>query len=73
MNREAIERCFRDRWWRLNNLYWILDKAGNPVKFQPNKAQAEYLRNRHYLNVILKARQLGFSTAIQIDMLDGYE
>ena len=70
MNREAIERCFRDRWWRLNNLYWILDKAGNPVKFQPNKAQAEYLRNRHYLNVILKARQLGFSTAIQIDMLD---
>lgn len=65
-----LRKNLGNRWWRLNNLYQILDKAGRPVQFRPNKAQAGYLRSRHYLNVILKARQMGFSTGIQIDMLD---
>lgn len=65
-----LKRCLSDRWWRLSHLYWILDKHGKPVIFRPNLAQRQYLTSRHFLNVNLKARQLGFSTAIQIDMLD---
>lgn len=70
MDVETLKANLRDRWWRLNNLYHILDKYGNKVLFKPNLAQTGYLQNRHFLNCILKARQMGFSTAIQIDMLD---
>lgn len=60
----------RDQIWRLNNLYWITDKAGERVRFRLNWAQEELLASLHYLNIILKARQLGFTTFIQIYMLD---
>jgi hypothetical protein len=40
------------------------------VPFIPNKFQLYYYKNKHNRNLILKARQLGFSTAIQIDYLD---
>ena len=59
-----------DRSWRLSNLYWILDKQGKKVLFSPNSAQRRLLGRLHYLNIVLKARQLGFSTLIQILMLD---
>lgn len=59
-----------DQKWRLNNLYWITDKEGERVQFKLNWAQAELLDDLHYLNIILKARQLGFTTFIQIFMLD---
>jgi hypothetical protein len=56
--------------WRLSNLYWITDKSGKRVKFSPNWAQESLMNDLHFCNVILKARQLGFSTFIQIFMLD---
>ena len=56
--------------WRLNNLYWITDKSGTRTKFAMNWAQEELLDNLHYLNIVLKARQLGFTTFIQIYQLD---
>lgn len=56
--------------WRLNNLYWITDKAGKVVRFSPNAEQQQFLEEFHYRNVILKARQLGFSTLIQLIELD---
>lgn len=59
-----------DRIWRLNNLYWILDKDGKVVQFRMNRAQRKLLKRMHHRNVILKARQMGFSTFIQIYMLD---
>lgn len=61
---------FTDQWWRLNNLYWITDKGGNRVPFRLNWAQEELFNELHYLNIILKARQLGFTTFIQIYILD---
>jgi hypothetical protein len=61
---------FKDPVWRLHNLYWITDKAGKVVRFRPNAEQAEFLENLHYRNIILKARQLGFSTLIQLVELD---
>lgn len=63
-----------DQWssrdWRLNNLYFIKDKYGAKVKFKLNFAQRKLLQEMHFLNIILKARQLGFSTFIQILALD---
>jgi hypothetical protein len=56
--------------WRLNNLYFITDKQGRRVQFKMNWAQESLFDGMHYLNVILKARQLGFTTFIQLFMLD---
>lgn len=62
--------CFGDWRWRLNNLYWITDKDGRRVQFQLNWAQERLFNDMHYQNVILKARQLGFTTFIQVFMVD---
>ena len=56
--------------WRLNNLYHIIDEDGRKVLFKMNWAQVALFEKMHYMNTILKARQLGFSTFIQIFMLD---
>jgi hypothetical protein len=56
--------------WRLNNLYFITDKDGKRVKFEMNWAQESLFDSMHHMNAILKARQLGFTTFIQIFMLD---
>jgi len=63
-------KLLRDRKWRLNNLYKIVDKHGEIVPFHLNPAQERLLANLHYLNIILKARQLGFSTFILLLALD---
>lgn len=67
--RDAVEQ-FSDVRWRLNNLYFIVDKHGKRVPFRMNWGQLALFDNLHYLNLILKARQIGFSTFIQILMLD---
>lgn len=63
-----------DQWleprWRINNLYTIKDKAGRAVPFRMNWAQEILFDELWYLNLILKARQLGFTTLIQLTMLD---
>jgi hypothetical protein len=65
-----LTELLSDRHWRLNNLYKILDPHGKTVPFKMNWAQEDYYRNMHYFDIILKARQLGFSTFILIYMLD---
>ena len=59
-----------DPWWRLNNLYWIKDKQGNVVQFKPNWAQKALYNGMWFLCIILKARQLGMTTFIQLFILD---
>ena len=59
---------FLDPRWRLSNLYWITDKAGKAVQFVPNSAQLKFLDEVHTLNLILKARQLGFTTLVLPDL-----
>src|SRR5215204_952109 len=61
---------FLDPRWRLSNLYWITDKAGKAVQFVPNSAQLKFLDEVHTLNLILKARQLGFTTLCCLIYLD---
>jgi len=56
--------------WRIRNLYWIVDKAGRMVRFRPNWAQARLLKRYWNRNIILKARQLGFTTLICLLWLD---
>lgn len=58
-----------DKRWRLANLYKIKDKHANVIDFEPNWAQ-ERLLKPHYLNLILKARQLGISTFFSVLFLD---
>jgi len=61
---------FLDPRWRLENLYWITDKQARKVKFVPNEAQLQFLSETTALNIILKARQLGFSTLCCLIYLD---
>lgn len=65
-----MDKRLADPWWRLNNLYWIKNKEGKRIKFKWNWAQIDLYQNMWYLNIILKARQLGMTTAIDIFMLD---
>jgi hypothetical protein len=67
---EQLKGQLSDLRWRLNNLYWITDKNGDRIQFQLNWAQESLMNELHFCNVILKARQLGFTTFIQIFMLD---
>lgn len=71
-----LKENLNDAMWRLSNLYWIVTKGddeddeGLVVKFVPNRAQRRLLRRMHNRNIILKARQLGFTTLIAILWLD---
>ena len=67
---EQLKQQLGDVFWRLNNLYSIVDKDGRKVPFRLSPAQDHLCRHMHFLNVVLKARQLGFSTFIDIFMLD---
>lgn len=68
-NQKARE-LLSDPYWRINNLYYIVDKKGLKVRFKLNWAQESLYRNVWYCNVILKARQLGISTYICLLFLD---
>ena len=70
MIREDIQLGLSDPWWRICNLYWIVDKDGRPVPFVPNLEQTDFYKNLHTRNSVLKARQKGFSTLMQIIGLD---
>jgi hypothetical protein len=56
--------------WRLNNLYYITDKTGKQIRFAMTPEQLEYFEGMHTRNIILKARQLGFTTEVCIIQLD---
>lgn len=63
-------RQFEDPRWRLCNLYKITDKSGKAVHFEPNDSQLAFLDDIHTMNIILKARQLGFTTLCCLVYLD---
>lgn len=66
---EVVDQ-FSDKNWRMTNLYWILDEDGNRVHFVPNDMQLSFAREMWYLNCLLKARQHGFTTYIDLWILD---
>lgn len=74
--------CLSDPVWRLSSgfLYKIKikpqenatgeDEDVRVVPFKPNRAQKKLIKKLHKRNIILKARQLGFTTFIAILFLD---
>lgn len=66
----------KDQNWRLHNLYWIVTKDGDKQVFKMNRAQEHFYENYinvphpYHRHVILKSRQLGFTTFIDIFILD---
>jgi hypothetical protein len=69
-SKAELVKALGDPRWRLNHLYKIVDKRKRVVTFKLNTAQRKLMDNLHTRNVILKARKMGFSTFIQILMLD---
>jgi hypothetical protein len=69
-----VEALLGPKWasleWRLDNLYWIVNKAGKRVRFRMNDDQRAFVRALHTRNVVVKSRQRGFSTLMQILQLD---
>ena len=67
---QSMKDKLTDPLWRLNNLYWIIDKDSNKVKFKMKPCQRHFYDNMWYWNQLLKARQRGFSTLIDLIILD---
>lgn len=71
-----LARCLKDPMWRVCSgaLYQIMLKSdtgeGSVVPFRPNRAQLRLISRLWHRNIILKARQLGFTTLIAIMWLD---
>jgi len=70
VDNKAAEKSLNDPYWRLNHLYWIIDKVGNKELFKLNWAQEKLYHEMWYCNLILKARQLGISTFVCLLFLD---
>jgi len=77
VNEAEFKECLADPWWRLTSgqLYKIMIKGDEGednlvIPFKPKPPQLDLLNNLHTRNDILKARQLGFTTVIQILFLD---
>jgi len=67
---QEIKKKLKDRYWRLNNLYWITNEKGEKIKFKLNFAQQYFYNNMWYFDVILKSRQHGITTFVCIFFLD---
>lgn len=83
---EDLARCMADPEWRLFSgaLYKIMIKGDDKIAqdgtieegdsyvlpFKPNRAQRRFIKRLWHRNLILKARQLGFTTLIAILWLD---
>jgi len=75
---EELARCLADPEWRLFSgcLYQIIVKSEEEdgdsfvMPFKPNRAQRRFIKRLWHRNLILKARQLGFTTLIAILWLD---
>jgi hypothetical protein len=61
---------FSDRDWRINNLYFIIDEDGNLVRYRRRLPQLQFSQDSWVLDIILKSRQLGFSSEIAIQITD---
>lgn len=73
---KELALCLADPMWRVCSgaLYKIMLKSdtgdGSVVPFMPNRSQQRFIKRMWHRNIILKARQLGFTTLIAIMWLD---
>lgn len=64
------KKKLRDKQWRMSHMYKIKGKNNDTLVFKRNEAQEDFEKNRHVRNIILKSRQLGFTTDEVVDGLD---
>ncbi len=69
-NAKHYAKLLKCKEWRMNNLYWVKDEDGKSVKFRFRPQQKRLFDELHNRNIILKARQIGFTTFIQLYILD---
>lgn len=74
---DALAAKLSDPWWRLTSgvLYKIMIKGDDgetslSIPFIPNEEQLKLLKTMSKRNLILKARQLGFTTLVAVYFLD---
>lgn len=73
-----LQAALADPIWRIasGRIYKIITKSVDSatgtavVPFKPNEAQWDFINSFHYRSIILKSRQLGFSTLIALMWLD---
>ncbi len=63
-------RDLADPVWRLAHLYSIVTDDSEEIRFSPNEEQRAFVDRLWHRNLILKARQLGFSTLVLLMALD---
>jgi hypothetical protein len=64
------KKKLKDKDWRVSHFYKIKNKNKQLVTFKRNRAQEDFRHKKHTRNIILKSRQLGFTTDESIDSLD---
>lgn len=70
LTHEDLADAMTYKWFRLSVLYHIKNKDGTKVLFTPNAEQESFYVNQHCRDIVLKARQLGFTTFKMISDLD---
>jgi hypothetical protein len=72
MHNDDVLQLLADKEWRMSHLYYIVNAHGEKVLFKRNHEQAQLAdaRKKHKKHIILKARQIGFTTDIVLDMFD---
>ena len=68
--RKEFSKRLKDRRWRIDNLYKIINKDGIEIQFKMNLVQKLLYLGLWYLNLILKSRQHGITTQACILFLD---
>ena len=67
---EILQTHLEDRYWRINNLYYIRNEQGVKTQFVMNDVQELLYRNMWWKNIIPKSRQHGITTFVAIFFLD---
>lgn len=67
---EDFQKGMHSKWWRMNNLYYIIDKHAEKVLFKCKPPQRKLFNSLHHRVTLPKARQLGFTTFIALMFLD---
>lgn len=70
MTTDELQKNMKSRFWRLNHLYWIVDKKNRKVLFKMNFVQLLLYRALWWLNIVLKSRRHGITTFACIFALD---
>ena len=62
--------ALRNRDFRMDNMYSILNKDWEKVRFVRNSYQKKFDEEKHGRDIILKSRQLGMTTLMVVDAFD---